>query len=89
MLFIPQKETVMYLKLAAILITASFVSGCNTVEGVGKDVQRGGEKLESTASKHKSSPAGSTSDANNNSGTTTTPGAGNDPPSNGSPTNNQ
>ena len=36
-------------KLAAILFSVITVSACNTVEGVGKDVERGGEKLQDTA----------------------------------------
>ena len=36
-------------KLAAILFSVIAVSACNTVEGVGKDVERGGEKLQDTA----------------------------------------
>ncbi|MCE2715975.1 MAG: entericidin A/B family lipoprotein [Pseudomonadota bacterium] len=29
-----------------------FTMGCNTMEGLGKDVKRGGEKLEKAAEKH-------------------------------------
>ncbi|MEC7118329.1 MAG: entericidin A/B family lipoprotein [Pseudomonadota bacterium] len=35
--------------LAATALTAVVLTGCNTVKGFGKDVQRGGEKVESTA----------------------------------------
>lgn len=38
------------------LITLGFIiSGCNTMEGMGKDIKAGGEKLENTADKHKPS----------------------------------
>jgi entericidin B len=36
-------------RLIAILMlmfTASLVTGCNTVEGMGKDIERGGEKIQ-------------------------------------------
>jgi entericidin B len=38
-------------KLAALLmlLTYGMLFGCNTMEGVGKDVERGGEKLQDTA----------------------------------------
>ena len=38
-------------KLAALIMLVSFglLTGCNTMEGVGKDVERGGEKLQDTA----------------------------------------
>jgi predicted small secreted protein len=45
----------MYKRLIAILIAACFagLAGCNTMSGLGKDVQKGGEKLENSAEKHK------------------------------------
>ena len=38
-------------KLGALLMLVSFglLAGCNTMEGVGRDVERGGEKLQDTA----------------------------------------
>ena len=39
-------------KLATVLLTLSFMltlSACNTIEGVGKDVQKAGEKVEDAA----------------------------------------
>ena len=38
-------------KLAAslLLILFGLLTGCNTMEGVGRDVERGGEKLQDTA----------------------------------------
>jgi entericidin A len=41
-------------KLTAILLLVSFVfvlSACNTISGVGKDVQKAGEKVEEAAKK--------------------------------------
>ena len=32
--------------LLLLLIVAAFVTGCNTWEGAGKDVERGGEKMQ-------------------------------------------
>ena len=42
-------------KLTAILLVACFagLAGCNTMSGLGKDVQKGGEKLEDSAEKKK------------------------------------
>ena len=42
-------------KLTAILLVACFagLAGCNTMSGLGKDVQKGGEKIENSADKHK------------------------------------
>ncbi len=38
-------------KLAVLFMLMSFgmFAGCNTIEGVGRDVERGGEKLQDTA----------------------------------------
>lgn len=38
-----------FLSLAAIFMAVSMFSACNTVAGVGKDVERGGEKMQDTA----------------------------------------
>ncbi|KGK42799.1 entericidin [Nitrincola sp. A-D6] len=40
-----KKQSIVFL----LLMAAFVLSGCNTVEGVGKDVQRGGEALEDAA----------------------------------------
>ena len=37
------------LRLAAVFLAVLAFSACNTVAGVGKDVERGGEKLQDTA----------------------------------------
>lgn len=40
-------------KLLPILAILMLVSACNTMEGLGQDVQKGGQKLEESADKHK------------------------------------
>jgi predicted small secreted protein len=42
-------------KLMAILmvLTMGILAGCNTFEGLGKDVQRGGEKVEDSANRNR------------------------------------
>ncbi|MBY0395382.1 MAG: entericidin A/B family lipoprotein [Thermoleophilia bacterium] len=37
--------------LAALLLATLALAGCNTVEGVGKDIERGGERLQDSAEK--------------------------------------
>ncbi len=37
----------------ALLVLAGFLAGCNTMSGVGKDIERGGEKIQSGAEKTK------------------------------------
>ncbi len=39
----------MFTRLMAILMLAGFIAGCNTMEGVGKDLERGGEKMQGKA----------------------------------------
>ena len=44
----------MYTKFLALMLAVSFVlSGCNTIQGAGKDLERGGEKIQETAEKAK------------------------------------
>jgi predicted small secreted protein len=38
-------------KLIGMVLVAWFAVGCNTVEGVGKDISKAGEKIEETAKK--------------------------------------
>lgn len=40
-------------ELFAIVLAAWVLSGCNTVAGVGKDIERGGEKLQGSAERAK------------------------------------
>jgi predicted small secreted protein len=48
--FYPNKEIDMK-KLAAVvvLMTMAVLTGCNTVQGAGKDIERGGEKIQNGA----------------------------------------
>lgn len=39
--------------LAGILIAVIGLAGCNTVQGVGKDIERGGERLQDSADKRR------------------------------------
>ena len=43
----------MFTKLLAVLVLAGFITGCNTISGAGKDLERGGEKLQEKADKSK------------------------------------
>ena len=47
------KERDMIRELFAILIAAYVLAGCNTVAGAGKDIERGGEKLQNSAERNK------------------------------------
>jgi predicted small secreted protein len=51
----PQRSTTMFQKISTFLIAASMLVmfGCNTMAGAGKDIQKGGEKLENSADKNK------------------------------------
>ena len=43
-------------RLIALVLAASFAvlaTGCNTMQGLGKDVERGGEKVQKEAIEHK------------------------------------
>ena len=37
------------MKAVALFLAALMLVGCNTVEGLGKDIKQGGEKLEKSA----------------------------------------
>ena len=39
--------------LVAVLGLAAFVAGCNTIEGMGKDIGKAGDKIEDAAKKSK------------------------------------
>ncbi len=43
----------MFRKLIGIALLAGFLAGCNTMEGAGKDIERGGEKLQGAAERNK------------------------------------
>jgi len=36
-------------KIAILLATLAVLAGCNAMEGLGKDIQKGGQKLEKAA----------------------------------------
>lgn len=40
-------------KVIALLLLSGFVAGCNTMSGVGKDIERGGEKMQGAAERNK------------------------------------
>jgi entericidin B len=40
-------------RFLAVLVLAGFIAGCNTISGAGKDLERGGEKLQEKADKSK------------------------------------
>ncbi|HEU0282844.1 MAG TPA: entericidin A/B family lipoprotein [Gallionella sp.] len=39
------------MKAVALLLAALILAGCNTMEGLGKDLKKGGEKIEKAATK--------------------------------------
>lgn len=41
----------MFKQLAVVTMMVSFLVGCNTIHGVGKDIERGGEKLQNASEK--------------------------------------
>ena len=43
----------MFRKLIGLLLLAGFIAGCNTMSGAGKDIERGGEKLQGAAERNK------------------------------------
>jgi len=45
----------MYLKIIAAALAVAFLAGCNTMEGAGKDIKKGGESIENSAKKQKDS----------------------------------
>jgi predicted small secreted protein len=39
--------------LLAVVLLAFFATGCNTMSGAGKDIERGGEKIQGAAERYK------------------------------------
>ena len=39
------------MKVISLLLAVLFLAGCNAMEGLGKDIQKGGQKLEKAATK--------------------------------------
>ena len=54
-LFLPAKEFIMIRKAIALACAAAtlLLAACNTIEGAGKDIERGGEKLQGAAERAK------------------------------------
>ena len=40
-------------KVMAVLLVAFFAAGCNTMAGAGKDIERGGEKVQGAAERNR------------------------------------
>jgi predicted small secreted protein len=49
----PLEGDVMFRKLIMLMVLAGFIAGCNTMQGAGKDIERGGEKLQGAAERNK------------------------------------
>jgi len=49
------KLTALKLTAASVALAIAFLAGCNTMEGAGKDIKKGGEAIENSANKSKSS----------------------------------
>ena len=39
--------------VALLCLAVTFLAGCNTMEGAGKDIERGGEKIQDAADRNK------------------------------------
>lgn len=40
-------------KVLGLMVLAGFLAGCNTMEGMGRDIERGGEKIQNGAERTK------------------------------------
>lgn len=49
----PLEETDMFARLLSVFIAAVVLAGCNTIQGAGTDIERGGEKIHDAAEKAK------------------------------------
>ena len=43
----------MFRAFIAVILLAVFATGCNTMSGAGKDIERGGEKIQGAAERNK------------------------------------
>ncbi len=43
----------MITRIVGVVLLLSMVAACNTMEGLGKDIKKGGEKIEKAAERHK------------------------------------
>ena len=48
-----QEGVIMFRTLLALVLVAFFAAGCNTMSGAGKDIERGGEKIQGAAERNK------------------------------------
>jgi predicted small secreted protein len=48
-----ERRDLMFRTLMAALLIAFFAAGCNTMAGAGKDIERGGEKIQGAAERNK------------------------------------
>jgi len=46
---IPEMEALMIKRIVGLILLGITLAGCNTMAGVGRDVERGGEKIQSQA----------------------------------------
>jgi predicted small secreted protein len=47
-----QRTSIIFALLAAMLLGTSFFTGCQTVKGAGKDIEKAGDKIQDSADKH-------------------------------------
>ena len=48
-----QEGVIMFRTLLALALVAFFAAGCNTMSGAGKDMERGGEKIQGAADRNR------------------------------------
>jgi entericidin B len=48
-----EKGEIMFRTIMGLLLLAAFTAGCNTMQGAGKDLERGGEKIQGAAERNK------------------------------------
>jgi predicted small secreted protein len=48
-----EKEKLMFRTMIALALIGFFAAGCNTMSGAGKDIERGGEKIQGAADRNR------------------------------------
>jgi entericidin B len=43
----------MLMRMFGVFLAVVVLAGCNTMEGLGKDIKKGGQKIEKAAERHK------------------------------------
>jgi len=43
----------MLTRMFGVFLAVAVLAGCNTMEGLGKDIKKGGQKIEKAADRHK------------------------------------